>query len=644
MTCQLGADDRHTSVSSKSKGSWANESDIGCRQPPNIPSFNPQSARGHFASLHAGPLIAIPPKHPQLGALQQQQQRAAAVPGSAAHRRRRLQDRRWSLSAGQSIELRGRTWVPSVTVLVALLSNLQHAPNRAPHTGGPRRCLTHPPGNGLVTAGHLLADDGASSSSQSARRLVLPRPAPRSWCSTISSACTRPLEHPLSGSVTQLPLSRPAVYCCSASVTVTQPVVTRGPSSMAMHLASMVHGSGREREAHDQHRHFQHHHPYPASYYPPQSQPRGFAVLPHAGASPYPAHQQAVEYQYQRHPQSPPSPPVEEQKPSLPSISSLLGIADAEKGTSETGTCPPSASRLSRQQQQQHRQHRQQCTNSPVAAAAGQSQSPKSQRQPSPQIGHEVHQRGAPAQHFQQPESRPDQATHSYSPTIVSHPRMTLPPTPPMHPDQVVDGNQSPSAASSHSQVSASPYFLGSSLNNMEPHQQRQNAAVPPVKRSSIPSQPPMSPFNASTYTQSPYASSPGAASTGSYYSPETQAYSSVGMYGQRPLPSNYQPQTMPLPTPTSSANGSNVWQHHHYISTSSQSAFPQSQDRYICSTCNKAFSRPSSLRIHSHSHTGEKPYKCPQPGCGKAFSVRSNMKRHERGCHASTSATITTT
>jgi hypothetical protein len=56
-------------------------------------------------------------------------------------------------------------------------------------------------------------------------------------------------------------------------------------------------------------------------------------------------------------------------------------------------------------------------------------------------------------------------------------------------------------------------------------------------------------------------------------------------------------------------------------------------QDRYICPTCNKAFSRPSSLRIHSHSHVGEKPYKCPNAGCGKAFSVRSNLKRHERGC-----------
>ena len=412
---------------------------------------------------------------------------------------------------------------------------------------------------------------------------------------------------------------------------------------MAMHLASMVHGSGREREAHDHHRHLQHqhqHHPQHqhhqqqhSNFYSPQTQPRVYAVPTSAAPSPYPPHPQAqtVEYQYQRHPQSPPSPPVEEQKPSLPSISSLLSIADTEKASSETGTCPPTALRLPRESRQ--------CANNAVIAG----QSPKSQ-QPSPQLKHEVHQRGAGApQPAQQIESRPDQVPHAFGPAIVSNPRMTLPPTPPMHPDPVVDGNQSPSAASSHSAVSA-PYFLGQSLNNMEPHHQRQN--VPPMsapKRESLPSQPSMSPYNTSNYAQSPYASSPGATSATSYYSPETHAYNSVGMYGQRPLPSNFQPQTMPLPVPTTSANASGVWQHHHYISTSSQSAFPQSQDRYICSTCNKAFSRPSSLRIHSHSHTGEKPYKCPQPGCGKAFSVRSNMKRHERGCHASTSATLTT-
>ncbi|KAK9460727.1 uncharacterized protein V1516DRAFT_608603, partial [Lipomyces oligophaga] len=57
----------------------------------------------------------------------------------------------------------------------------------------------------------------------------------------------------------------------------------------------------------------------------------------------------------------------------------------------------------------------------------------------------------------------------------------------------------------------------------------------------------------------------------------------------------------------------------------------PPSSDRYICGVCLRAFSRPSSLRIHSHSHTGEKPFMCSHSGCGKAFSVRSNMKRHER-------------
>ncbi|CAG8492846.1 13656_t:CDS:2 [Acaulospora morrowiae] len=42
-------------------------------------------------------------------------------------------------------------------------------------------------------------------------------------------------------------------------------------------------------------------------------------------------------------------------------------------------------------------------------------------------------------------------------------------------------------------------------------------------------------------------------------------------------------------------------------------------------------FSRPSSLRIHTYSHTGEKPFVCTEPGCGRKFSVQSNMRRHLR-------------
>jgi uncharacterized C2H2 Zn-finger protein len=71
-------------------------------------------------------------------------------------------------------------------------------------------------------------------------------------------------------------------------------------------------------------------------------------------------------------------------------------------------------------------------------------------------------------------------------------------------------------------------------------------------------------------------------------------------------------------------------------VHASSPSVVPPSAlNRYICKICNKGFSRPSSLHTHSYSHTGEKPFKCPHTGCGRAFSIRSNWERHERGCHS---------
>ncbi|ORZ11113.1 hypothetical protein BCR42DRAFT_421595 [Absidia repens] len=52
---------------------------------------------------------------------------------------------------------------------------------------------------------------------------------------------------------------------------------------------------------------------------------------------------------------------------------------------------------------------------------------------------------------------------------------------------------------------------------------------------------------------------------------------------------------------------------------------------KYQCTYCQKGFSRPSSLRIHVYSHTGEKPFTCPEVNCGRSFSVQSNMRRHIR-------------
>ncbi|KAJ1305311.1 hypothetical protein OPQ81_000333 [Rhizoctonia solani] len=52
---------------------------------------------------------------------------------------------------------------------------------------------------------------------------------------------------------------------------------------------------------------------------------------------------------------------------------------------------------------------------------------------------------------------------------------------------------------------------------------------------------------------------------------------------------------------------------------------------KYECQYCGKRFNRPSSLKIHVNTHTGEKPYQCTFPSCGRRFSVMSNMRRHSR-------------
>ncbi|KAI0060530.1 hypothetical protein BV25DRAFT_1786189, partial [Artomyces pyxidatus] len=52
---------------------------------------------------------------------------------------------------------------------------------------------------------------------------------------------------------------------------------------------------------------------------------------------------------------------------------------------------------------------------------------------------------------------------------------------------------------------------------------------------------------------------------------------------------------------------------------------------RHLCPYCPKRFNRPSSLGIHINTHTGDKPFRCPYPRCGKEFNVNSNMRRHYR-------------
>jgi uncharacterized Zn-finger protein len=199
-----------------------------------------------------------------------------------------------------------------------------------------------------------------------------------------------------------------------------------------------------------------------------------------------------------------------------------------------------------------------------------------------------------------------------------------LPPSPPMSTDASFDGCSPTSKSVSQFSNTSGPsgYYHETTppLENDARHHTvaRGPAPAPYPQQQSLPpaayvGQPPMGTYYTSAHVQ-----------------PQVS-----GLHYQRPLPQSFPP-PLTIQTGMPPAIGGHPWQHHHhYMNPSHGGPFPQSQDRYICQTCNKAFSRPSSLRIHSHSHTGEKPFKCPHAGCGKAFSVRSNMKRHERGCHS---------
>lgn len=51
----------------------------------------------------------------------------------------------------------------------------------------------------------------------------------------------------------------------------------------------------------------------------------------------------------------------------------------------------------------------------------------------------------------------------------------------------------------------------------------------------------------------------------------------------------------------------------------------------YRCKKCKRVLGTKQSLKEHFYTHTGQKPYKCSEPGCGKFFRQSSQLSYHKR-------------
>ncbi|KAI8393361.1 uncharacterized protein BYT42DRAFT_550762 [Radiomyces spectabilis] len=54
----------------------------------------------------------------------------------------------------------------------------------------------------------------------------------------------------------------------------------------------------------------------------------------------------------------------------------------------------------------------------------------------------------------------------------------------------------------------------------------------------------------------------------------------------------------------------------------------------FACPQCDKRFSRPDSLNTHCKTHTGQRPHACPVPDCGKAYFHSRSLRKHFKTTH----------
>ncbi|KAJ5111764.1 hypothetical protein NUU61_001394 [Penicillium alfredii] len=116
---------------------------------------------------------------------------------------------------------------------------------------------------------------------------------------------------------------------------------------------------------------------------------------------------------------------------------------------------------------------------------------------------------------------------------------------------------------------------------------------------------------------------------------------SSILSTGSAPIPHIAGPYASPAPkatqytSPIDASQPQQPYTHLPSIITITSATYTQMNKWYICDLCQTPFPRKAGVVTHLRSHTGERPFRCSNTGCGKTFTTQSNKRRHERDCPA---------
>ncbi|KAJ6258656.1 Zinc finger protein [Drechslerella dactyloides] len=138
---------------------------------------------------------------------------------------------------------------------------------------------------------------------------------------------------------------------------------------------------------------------------------------------------------------------------------------------------------------------------------------------------------------------------------------------------------------------------------------------------------------SSSSYYPQSTASSISSASSYPYYSGSMDSTGSTDLTSISDMYDSSRPN---LPRPMGMIHSQQMMHHHPTGQAAMMGQFSSriqssAAKKHKCKVCDKRFTRPSSLQTHMYSHTGEKPFACEVEGCGRQFSVVSNLRRHRK-------------